>query len=371
MKFTDLVDFVGNKPTIFQGSKRYVSTGALKSTEISYNDIEMIEYETRPSRANLQVKKDSILFAKMAYTDKRLVIDDVTSKNIYSTGFFAVQARSGIITKQCLYYLLGSESFKNQKDRNSSGATQKAINNKGLQKIKVKLPKYEIQELIGSKLNKIDQIISYKKQQLQEYDQLIKSRFVEMFGDPLINNKGWKMQTFMNICTVRQGLQIPIRNRYTEEFDNCYKYITVAYLNGKKDEEFIQNPKSNVICTKDDILMTRTGNTGMVITGVEGVFHNNFFLIDFDRTRYEKLFLYHFLNLDYVQADIIRRADISTIPDLNHGEFYNIGIYEPPIRLQKQFAMFVKQVDKMKFAVQKSLDETQILFDSLMQEYFG
>ena len=90
-----------------------------------------------------------------------------------------------------------------------------------------------------------------------------------------------------------------------------------------------------------------------------------------DREKYNKDFLVNYLNLDIIQADIIRRAGTSTIPDLNHGEFYKINVYEPPIPLQKEFCSFIRQVDKSKVVVQKALDEAQLLFDSLMQEYFG
>ena len=114
-------------------------------------------------------------------------------------------------------------------------------------------------------------------------------------------------------------------------------------------------------CTKDDILMTRTGNTGMVVTNVEGVFHNNFFLIDFDRERFEKDFLVEYLNLDLIQADITRRAGTSTIPDLNHGEFYKIKVFEPPIDLQKEFDEFKMQVDKSKLMFQKLHQKLNIL----------
>ena len=156
------------------------------------------------------------------------------------------------------------------------------------------------------------------------------------------------MNTFGDICTVRQGLQIPISKRLTEYEEGCYEYITVQYLHGGKEREYIKNPKDTVICNKDDILMTRTGNTGMVITGVDGVFHNNFFLIDFDRNKYDKDFLVQYLNLDMIQADILRRAGTSTIPDLNHGEFYKIQVFEPPKSLQEEFDVFLKQVDKSK-----------------------
>ena len=162
------------------------------------------------------------------------------------------------------------------------------------------------------------------------------------------------MNTFGDICKVRQGLQIPISKRLTDFETGCYVYITVQYLHGGKEREYIKNPKSTVICTENDVLMTRTGNTGMVITGVEGVFHNNFFLIDFDRSRYDKEFLVQYLNMDVIQNDIRRRAGTSTIPDLNHGDFYKIMIYEPPLELQQQFAAFVAQVDKSKYCRCKS-----------------
>lgn len=203
----------------------------------------------------------------------------------------------------------------------------------------------EIIEILG----KAESIILKRRKELAELDNLIKARFIELFGDPQTNNKEWKINSFADICTVRQGLQIPISKRLTQYEDGCYEYITVAYLHGSKEREYIKKPKNTVICTKDDILMTRTGNTGMVITDVAGVFHNNFFLIDFDRNRYNKAFLVEYLNLDLIQSEIKRRAGTSTIPDLNHGEFYAISIYEPPIELQNQFVAFIEQTDKAKF----------------------
>lgn len=179
------------------------------------------------------------------------------------------------------------------------------------------------------------------------------------------------MRTFKEICTVRQGLQIPISKRLTHFEENCYEYITVAYLHGAKDKEYIKNPKSTVICTKDDVLMTRTGNTGMVITNVAGVFHNNFFLIDFDRDKYIKEFLVEYLNLDLIQTELKKRAGTSTIPDLNHSEFYKIAIYEPPMDLQNQFAAFVNQTEKSKITISRSLEKLETLKKALMQEYFG
>ena len=220
---------------------------------------------------------------------------------------------------------------------------------KWLKEVQIEYPDYRRQENVVKILDKVSDLIETRQHEIKRLDDLIKARFVEMFGDSASNEKGWKMNTFGDICTVRQGLQIPISKRLTEYEEDSYEYITVQYLHGGKEKEYIKSPKESVKCTKDDILMTRTGNTGMVVTNVEGVFHNNFFLIDFDRERFEKDFLVEYLNLDLIQADITRRAGTSTIPDLNHGEFYKIKVFEPPIDLQKEFDEFKMQVDKSKF----------------------
>lgn len=209
-----------------------------------------------------------------------------------------------------------------------------------------------------------------RKQQLAELDNLIKSTFYEMFGDPVVNEKGWETSSFGELSKVRQGLQIPISKRKVTCGEKCYKYITVQYLNGKKEVEYIENPRQSVICTEDDVLMTRTGNTGLVITDVAGVFHNNFFLIDYDKSRINKSYLVHFLNHPSIQADLIKRATTSIIPDLNHGEFYKVIIPTPPMSHQEKFASTVVGLEMMKELLNTAISETQYLFDSLMSQYF-
>ena len=267
-----------------------------------------------------------------------------------------------------VYYLLLSQNWD---DGTNKAVMGKTLNKATLSKIKVSIHDIRKQKEIVDVLDRIKGMIEKRSREIDKLDELIKARFVELFGHPDLNEKNWKVNTFGDICTVRQGLQIPISKRLTEYEEGCYEYITVQYLHGGKEREYIKDPKTTVICTKDDVLMTRTGNTGMVITGVDGVFHNNFFLIDFDRNKYDKDFLVQYLNLDVIQADILRRAGTSTIPDLNHGDFYKIQIFEPPMKLQSEFNAFMKQVDKSKVVIQKALTETQTLFDSLMQKYFG
>lgn len=284
-------------------------------------------------------------------------------------GLAALTINEDICAQEYLWHALSGKV--DELNSKGTGSTFKAINKKTLSETEIPLPPIDEQRKIAAILDKVSDLIAKRRQQLDKLDEMVKARFVEMFGDPQNNEKNWKMRTFKEICTVRQGLQIPISKRLTHFEENCYEYITVAYLHGAKDKEYIKNPKSTVICTKDDVLMTRTGNTGMVITNVAGVFHNNFFLIDFDRDKYIKEFLVEYLNLDLIQTELKKRAGTSTIPDLNHSEFYKIAIYEPPMDLQNQFAAFVNQTEKSKTTISRSLEKLETLKKALMQEYFG
>ncbi len=157
--------------------------------------------------------------------------------------------------------------------------------------------------------------------------------------------KDWEIKTFRDISTINQGLQIPISQRLKAPTEYAKFYITIQALNNRKEFEYIKTYNENVVCYKDDILMTRTGNTGMVITNIEGVFHNNFFKINFDKTLINKDFLVYFLSLEQTQKTILKKAGTSTIPDLNHNDFYSLSIPLPPLNEQTAIANILSALD--------------------------
>ncbi|GAA7660195.1 restriction endonuclease subunit S [Helicobacter pylori] len=157
--------------------------------------------------------------------------------------------------------------------------------------------------------------------------------------------KDWEIKTFRDISTINQGLQIPISQRLKAPTEHAKFYITIQALNNRKEFEYIKTYNESVVCHKDDILMTRTGNTGMVITNIEGVFHNNFFKINFDRTLINKDFLVYFLLLEQTQKTILKKAGTSTIPDLNHNDFYSLLIPLPPLNEQIAIANILSALD--------------------------
>ncbi len=227
-------------------------------------------------------------------------------------------------------------------------------------------PDLKEQERIIKILEEAEELTSKSKKAEELLDEYLKSVFYEMFY-----NKGFEEKTFRDISKLSQGLQIPISKRKNIPASDTLPYITIQFLNGHKDPEYIQNAKQNVICTIEDVLMTRTGNTGQVVTDVEGVFHNNFFKIDYDRSMINKIYLVFYLRQNQIKKRILSLAGQSTIPDLNHGDFYNLDIIVPPLPLQEKFALIVEQVEKMKENISKTKQNSEELFNSLISKAFG
>ena len=141
-----------------------------------------------------------------------------------------------------------------------------------------------------------------------------------MSNTPTIRFKGfsddWELRKFEDIFSVSQGLQIPIKDRFTEDGNNRYFYITNEFLKDSCSETYyIESPSESVICDEEDILMTRTGNTGIIVTDVNGCFHNNFFKIKYDKTVFSKRFICYLLSSPMMQKIILNSAGSTTIPD--------------------------------------------------------
>ncbi|NUN08650.1 MAG: restriction endonuclease subunit S [Ignavibacteriaceae bacterium] len=178
----------------------------------------------------------------------------------------------------------------------------------------------------------------------------------------------WEELKFSDICTVNQGLQIPIDERLKSFVEGSQIYITIQYLNNQKEKEYILNPNSSVCCDKDDILMTRTGNTGIVVSNVCGVFHNNFFKVKYDLNKVDKAFLLAYLRSTKVQHILLVKAGLSTIPDLNHKDFYSIIFTAPPLPEQKAIANLLSTWDKAIEKTQELIKQKELRKKYLMQQ---
>ena len=181
----------------------------------------------------------------------------------------------------------------------------------------------------------------------------------------------WDKKRFKDFTKLSQGLQIAISSRFLEDGKYRYFYITNEFLNPNSTKKYyIESPSENVICTVDDILMTRTGNTGKVITNIPGAFHNNFFKVNYDKFETSKMFLYYLLTSNDIQKEIIIRAGNSTIPDLNHSDFYSIKTSVPTLTEQSAIGSLFRTLDDLLFSYKDNLVNYQSLKATMLSKMF-
>lgn len=379
-KFLDCISVVGTTPSRFQGTKKYVSTGAVAANEIDESEAVEVTYEERPSRANLSAEAGDILFAKMQGTRKTLLLDSETEENVYSTGFYAIRANPEVITTECLYYLVDSELFLTQKDKHCSGATQKAITNGGLAKIEIRVPPLSEQGILTEKLRNLTRLIADKRKQLELFDEVIKSRFIELFGDVIHNSKAWQMRLFADIASSRLGKMLDAKQQtgkcsypYLANFNVQWFRFNIENLN---QMDFDEDDRAEFELKDGDLLVCEGGEIGRC-----AVWHNEiqpcFFQKALHRVRCNRQIIqpdylawWFKYNCDHDGFAAIAGAK-ATIAHLPGVKLKQLQVAVPPIELQQQFAAFVEQTDKSKFEIQQSLEKLEILKKSLMQQYFG
>lgn len=360
-KFLDCISIVGATPSKFHGTKKYVSTGAVATTEIDESEVVEVTYEDRPSRANLSAEAGDILFAKMQGTRKTLLLDSETEENIYSTGFYAVRANPEVITTECLYYLIDSELFLAQKDKNCSGATQKAITNGGMAKIEISVPALSEQGILVDKLKHLTQLIADKKKQLNLFDEIIKSRFIELFGDSEHNTRNWPTAKLSSLCYVGSSKRI-----YQSELtDNGIPFLRISDLNERIDgkdnapqlfistEKFDELRSNRLIPLAGDVLVTTRGTLGRcyIIKESDSFYFQDGMISWLSNIcdSITSLYVSELFATAGVQKQIANLQAGSTVAYLSIAMLKKLDIMLPPLALQNQFAAFVEQVDKSKY----------------------
>ena len=387
IKFLDCIELVGSSCPKFDGTKVYVSTGAVDGDHIDFSNVEVVDYESKPSRANLVANSNDILFAKMQATTKTLLVNEELSEHIYSTGFHAIRAKHDIISDKCLYYLLNSETFLTQKDKNCSGATQKAITNAGLGKITITVPSLDQQPLFVEQLDAICDLIASRELQLHKLDEIVQSRFSEMFGDPVINERNWLIDNLGNYMTTLTDFSA--NGSYELLDSNVVMYDEPNYAimvrttdleNGdlttgvKYIDENAYKLLSKSMLFGGELIMNKIGSAGKIYImphiDKPASLGRNAFMFRFN----EKLnikFLFFLLSSEYGTNEIQQYVRGAVTKTITKDSTRAIRIIVPPIELQNEFAQFVEQIDKLKKDVQEALDKLETLKKSLMQKYFG
>ena len=280
------------------------------------------------------------------------------------------------VDEMYLYYFM-PKALKIIEDK-TPFVTVKHLSAKELNKIVVPIPTIEEQKEIANSLHGVDELISGRKQQLSKIDELVKSRFIEMFGDTILNPFGWGKDNFGTVCDVRDGT-----HDSPQYYETGYPLVTSKNVTGGK----IDLTDCSLICESDfkkinerskvdmgDIIMPMIGTVGKpVIVDIEPNFAiKNVSLIKFKAaSRVLNIYIRALLQSDYFDDVVLSKVRGGTQKFISLGDIRKLEILVPPMELQKQFASFVEQTDKSKFEIQKSLEKLETLKKALMQKYFG
>lgn len=227
-------------------------------------------------------------------------------------------------------------------------------------------------------LDKLTTVMSKRKDELVALDDLIKARFVEMFGDLRTNTKGWNIKTFDELAYLITDGEHATPKRTTEGIfllsarnilNHSLQLADVDYI----DQEEYDRIAKRVVPKEGDVLISCSGSIGRccsVPADIKFQMVRSAALIRF-KEKIKPIFAEYMITSDYLQEQINSSKTASSQANLFQGKIRALKGFAPPIELQNEFEVFARQVDKSKLLVQKSLDETQVLFNSLMQKYFG
>ena len=289
-------------------------------------------------------------------------------------GFKNLICSDDIFNEYLYYFLKGKTDYLNSLGR---GATFKEISKSIVENIEIRLPALEEQKQIARQFGEIYRLISLRKQQLARLDELVKARFVELFGDTILNPFGWKKDLLGTVCDVRDGT-----HDSPQYYESGYPLVTSKNVTGGK----IDLTDCSLICEADfkkinerskvdigDIIMPMIGTVGKpVIVDIEPNFAiKNVSLIKFKAdSRVLNIYIRALLQSDYFDDAVLSKVRGGTQKFISLGDIRKLEVLVPPMELQEQFATFIKQTDKSKLAIQQSLDKLETLKRSLMQKYF-
>ena len=314
--------------------------------------------------------KNTIIIGRKGNINKPLYVEE-PFWNVDTA--FGLVANINILFPKYLYYFCVKYNF----EKLNTTVTIPSLTKTNLLDIKINLPDLSEQKKISNILDKILKILEIKKQQFSELDKLVKFQFLKMFGDPVSNIFNFQKCKIKDVALKKLMYG---SGSSAIEFNNEIRYIRIT------DIDFLGNLKSEKVSPSlfeekyllndGDVLFARSGATvGKTFHFKKSygkcIFAGYLIRLVPNQSKVLPEYLFYFTKTDFYDNFIKSNSKTVAQPNINAQQYESLDILIPPIELQNKFADFVKQVDKSKFELQKSIDETQLLFDSLMDKYFG
>ncbi|WP_434574985.1 restriction endonuclease subunit S [Riemerella anatipestifer] len=276
-----------------------------------------------------------------------------------------------------LFHYLNSSIFENEAINNSAGAAQLNLSSKWLANHEIPLPPLEEQQAIAEKLDQAQKIIDLNEAEVARYDKLAQALFIDMFGDPVQNPKGWEMKKLGEVCDVSSG-STPSRS-VSEYWDNgTIPWIktgevkgNVIYETEEKITEMALKETSCKLYSKGSLLIAMYGQGktrgNVAVMGIDATTNQACAVLS-KNINLDVQYLLQLLKLNYEDLRNLGRG--GNQPNLNVGLIKNYQIIYPPITLQNEFAKRIEQIEILKNQAQQELEQSKNLFQSLLQESF-
>ncbi|MBO5370475.1 MAG: restriction endonuclease subunit S [Clostridia bacterium] len=289
-------------------------------------------------------------------------------------GFKNLICSDRIHNEYLFYFLSCKTDYLNSLGR---GATFKEISKSIVESISIPLPEIEEQKQIAEIFLKLDVIKKRKKAQLEKIDELVKARFVELFGDPVENPYGWKQTILKNIAIGKLSYG---SGASACEYDENIRYVRITDIdNSGRLNNDVVSPSvidEKYILNDGDILFARSGATvgkSYRYRESDGKCLYAGYLIRLVPNTELVLpdYVFYYTKTSYYERFIASNMKVVAQPNINAQQYGDLTICIPPMELQKDFLSFVEQTDKSKLEVQKTLEKLELLKKALMQKYFG
>ena len=380
VKLGDVCEFInGDRGKNYPSSKDFVdkgipfiNAGHIQNNDISFENMNYISKEKFNKLGSGKVKKNDILYCLRGSLGKNAIVN--IEEGAIASSLVILRSKTEDIDVNYLIKYLNSNYINEQILKYNNGSSQPNLSAASVKNFNIYIPNYEKQKEISRILDKAQQLIDKRKEQIEALDELVKSKFIEMFGDPVSNPKGFKVKNLSEIAESFIGLTY----KPDDVSDNGTLVLRSGNIQNSKlvfsdNVRVTTNVREKLFVKENDILMcSRNGSARLVgkvamIPKLDEEITFGAFMTIIRSKNYSYLFTYFQLEAFRQQ---LQSAKTTTINQITKKMLDEIKIPLPPIELQNQFADFVKQVDKLKFEMEKSLKELEDNFNSLMQKAF-
>lgn len=294
-----------------------------------------------------------------------------------SFGAFCKVVRPRNIDASYLSHFFNSSYYRNTISKIAQGASINNIRNEHLDNLDINVPTPSEQKRLAERLDKVQELIAKQKEQIAKLDLLIKSRFLDMFGDPISNPKNWVMKKLKECARTNLSYGSGAK---AINYNGTVRYIRITDIDNKgllnKEKKSPSIFEEKYLLHQGDLLFARTGAT----VGKTFLYDKKYgmsvyagYLIRFvpKIDLCHPLFVFYFTHTDYYKQFVLDKQKAVAQPNINAQEYGELLIPLPPLSLQTQFANFVKSVEQQKEVFSARLSHLEVLYKSLMQEYFG